>query len=187
MGAAKIKKANGKYPAQTEKVVPMKPTLPHYTNRSVVALMNSRDPRITDNDYGTRKCIVLSDVPGYFKYSDDRGGIATFYRGDTNQPVFTAAREITDEIRAAKCDNHGGDCTCDTTKWDELNYSCGCKEHHEGELYDVIPRIETCNTAECDGKHAHLMGMCDECFAIDSLASKTTKDIAADNINIQLR
>lgn len=187
MGQATLKKKNGTYPAQTAKVVPMKPALPHYTNKSVVALMNSSDPRIQTNDYGTAKCIVLSEGPGYFKYSDKMGGIATFYRGDTKQPVFTVAREITDELRAAKCDNHGGDCACDNTPWDELNYSCGCSEHHDGEIYNVIPRIETCSTTECDGKHAHLMGMCDECFAIDSLAGKPTKDITADNINIQLR
>lgn len=87
MGAAKVKKANGAYPAQTAMVVPVKSALPYYTNKSVVALFRHNDPRIVTNDYGTSKSIVLSDVAGYFKYSDERGGIATFYRGDTDEPV----------------------------------------------------------------------------------------------------
>ena len=100
----------------------------------MVGLFNSNDPRITDNPYRTAKCIELSDVAGYFKYSDDMGGIATFYNGDTNQPVFTVAREITPELRVNKNKNHGDDCTCDTTPWNELIYSCGCAHHHDGEI-----------------------------------------------------
>jgi hypothetical protein len=176
MGAAKIRKEKG-LPPRT-----VKSTLPHYTEASVVALFRNNDPRITTNDYGTEKCIVLSDVEGYFKYSDKMGGIATFYRGDTEQPVFTVARVITEELRNAKCD-------CgDDHQWDELIYECGCTEHHEGENYYVTPRLELCNVTECDGKHAHLLGLCAECFALDELVDgKAPKDITADNIQFQIR
>jgi hypothetical protein len=185
MGQAKRrKKTDPNYGTKSNVAVlePLKTKLPHYDAETVVALFHNNDPRIRMNDYGTSQCIVLSDVPGYFKYSDDNGGTATFYRGDNDTPVFTAAREITDALRAAKHDNE--DCTC---KWYEFTYRCGCEEHHEGEIYDVTPRIEVCNTTECDGKHAHLLGLCSECFAIEQFARKAEKDITADNIRIQLR
>ena len=182
MGEARRNKINGRLP-KTVKPVVVKPAIPHYTADDVVKLLNSNDSRIEMNEYGTDQCIVLSDVPGYFKYSDKMGGIATFYRGDTHEPVFTASREITDEIRNAKCD---ADCNCDS-KWTDLMYNCGCKQHHDGESYDVFPRIEACNTTDCDGTHGHLIGMCRECFDIDVMVDgKSPKDANADNIRIQL-
>lgn len=186
MGAAKTKKLNGNYPAKTAKVVPLKPALPHYTAESVIALFESGDPRIQTNPYGTEPSIQLSDVAGYFKYSDEKGGIATFYNGDTKKPVFTVAREITDELRNAKCDYHGDDCECDTTPWNQLNYSCGCSQHHEGDIYNVIPRLELCNKTECDGKHAHLLALCEECYSLDELDGVPARDITADNVRFQI-
>jgi hypothetical protein len=174
MGAAKVRKQNGTYSMGT--------VLPHYTNDSVVALFKGNDPRIRTNDYGTEKCIVLSDVPGYFQYSDKNGGTATFYNGDTQKPVFTAAREVTNEMREHKCTAPG--CTSDHD-WTQLTHACGCTTHHKGERYYVIPRLEVCSPDHCDGKHAHVFGLCEECFNSDLLAGKATKDITADGISFQ--
>jgi hypothetical protein len=67
---------------------------PTYTRKSTLSLFRSEDSRIRENHFGTAKSIPLSDVAGYFKYSDERGGIATFYRGDTYEPVFSVTKEM---------------------------------------------------------------------------------------------
>jgi hypothetical protein len=183
------------YEAKKNIPAPVVPILPHYTAAKVVELLNSGDPRVKQNPYGESKSIQLSDEPGYFKYSAKNGGTATFYvtrdkvagqtRGaSTNVPLFTAAITITDEMRKAKC--NAEDCNCNS-KWFDIVHNCNCAEHHEDGSYDVIPRIETCNTVECDGQHGHLMGFCEVCFELDDDGTKEPKDITADNICLQLR
>jgi hypothetical protein len=198
MGAAKIKKKNGNYPTPTEKAannVITIPTLPHYTAEIVVALFSNNDSQIAMNDYGTAKSIQLSDEPGYFKYSDESGGTATFYittnktvgasrAAATNTPLFTAPITITDGMRKAKCSAEN--CNC-KSKWFDLIHNCNCSQHHDGEFYDVIPRIEVCSTEECDGQHGHLLGICYECFNSDLIEGKAPENITADNISLQLR
>lgn len=177
---------NDKQEKQATPTPPPQRTIPHYTAASVLQLFRDNDPRIQQNPYGTEKSIQLSEVPGYFTYSDKKGGIATFYDGQTKKPVFTAAREINDELRAAKCGNPN----CqdpDACSWDKLIYKCGCEEHHDGDRFDVIPRVELCDSTRCDGEHVHLLGFCDICFDIEDSDGKEPKDILADNIHFLMR
>jgi len=191
LSQSKVRKSNGTYPAPTTKVVPMKLTLPHYTNRSVVALFRNNDPRITTDEYGygPQKSIVLSNTPGYFMFSDKDGGTATFY-AETHEPeykvtpTFTASIEITDQMRESKCTDPS--CGCDSP-WTNITHSCGCKTHHEGETFGVLPRVEVCSPDECDGKHGHLLGFCDACADIEEMGGKAVKDITADQIHLRLR
>jgi hypothetical protein len=187
MGAAATRKKNGTYPARTVK--PSKPALPHYTRENVVALLNSNDPRIQKNDYGTAKHIVLSDDTGYFMYSDKDGGTATFYAETwepeyTETPIFTASVVITDEMRESKCGNPA--CTTEHD-WTQLTYKCGCTTHHEGERFAISPRIEVCSPDECDGQHGHLYGFCALCFDIDKIDGKNPADATANAIHLLLR
>jgi hypothetical protein len=135
------------------------------------------------NEFGTAPCIPLSDTPGFFRYSDEKGGMATFYIYDEDGdavPVFSAAREITPELRE-KPQHKDPDCKCE---WTDQTYRCGCEGHHEGELVDVLPRLEVCNTKECDGTHASLLALCEECFCADVAAGKAPKDATGDAIRI---
>jgi len=162
----------------------IRPKLPYYTADSVLVLFQSNDPRIVLNDYGTSKCIQLADDEGYFKFSDDDGGIAKFYAGDTDIQLFTAAIEITDEMRQAKCSGGEG-CGCNA-QWFELLNNCTCTEHHDGPN-DVVPRIELCSLSECDGKHAHLIGLCYECYNSGLIDGIAPEAIRGDGFRIQLR
>jgi hypothetical protein len=179
MGAAKVKKENRTYPAQTLKAAAQ--LVPHYTSKSVIALFDSSDPRIRMNDYETSKSIQLSDEPGYFLYSDKNGGTATFYVWSVAGPIFTASVVITDEMRAAKCTAPGCGSGCGSD-WTQIVDDCSCEAHHKDQHYDVIPRIEV-----CDDRHVHLAGQCYECFNSDLIDGKDLKDIGADNIQLMLR
>jgi hypothetical protein len=186
MGQASIRKKNGTLTNyfKTTKVIAEKPSLPHYTAESVVALLNSNDPRTRMNDFGTFKTIVLSDEVGYFKYSDKNGGTATFYADPSGTPIFTASIEVTDKMREAKCSSP--DCTC-KSDWTQLTHECGCSEHHDGERFGVSPRIELCSPEECDGQHGHLYGFCGVCFDTDMEEGKKPADATANAIHLQLR
>lgn len=157
--------------------------LPTYTRERVLALFKLNDSRIQDNFFGTGKSIVLSDVPGYFTYSDERGGIARFFRGDNDEEVCSFTREITDDLRKNP-EHDDPDCDC---KWTDATYGCKCDQHHTGVFHHVIPVIETCNTTECDGKHAHLYGFCQVCFNADIAAGVKPADASANAIHVLLR
>jgi len=158
-------------------------TLPHYTTESVAALFAGGAPRIRMNDYETCECLSLSEQRGYFKLSDKNGGRVTFLTSD-DEPQFTAAVTITDEMRQAECDNP----TCTShPRWDELLHLCNCDEHHKGQLSDLVPRLEVCDPKDCDGTHVWLLGLCNECFDSDLIDDVPLKDITADNFKILLR
>jgi hypothetical protein len=168
--------------AATRPSVPLVNGIPHYTRMTVIDLFKANDPRIRTNEFGTLKALMLSDEPGFFKYSEDEKGegYATFYVGDYANavPVFSAAAEITDEIRNRKCtgcDNCGA-------KWYDLISDCSCSNHHEDEHYDVLPRFElcTCPGDDINDRHVHLYGFCQECFYIDTMMNdKEPKDASA--------
>ena len=144
MGAAKA--------AQVARLWQQKPKA-HYTNESVVVLFNSNDPRIKMN--GTAKYVELSDEPGFFVFSNDSGGIAIFFTGCFGAPVFTAAIEITPEMRCI-----GPTYVCDAERDELLEVLFGCDraEHHLADRR-LTPRVEI----DCDGKQAHLYGKCYIC------------------------
>jgi hypothetical protein len=177
------------YESKKDLEVPEPPTLPRYNAAKVLELFRNNDSRIRMNDYGTEKSIQLAEEPGYFRFSDKNGGTATFYAVTYNPykatPTFTAAVEITNEMRAAKCINP--DCKCNAD-WTRITYDCGCTQHHDGERYHVIPRIETCSIeAGCDGLHAHLIGLCSICFDMEEEEGKEGIDMKADGFHLQLR
>jgi len=163
--------------------------IPHYTNEKVLQLFKDGDPRITTNFYGTGKALELSQDPGYFTYGEDEhgNGIVIFkvtnYETAEVTTIFTAAVELTDKIRNAKCS--APDCKCNAP-WTELIHGCECKRHHEGRNEDVLPRFELCSPTECDGKHVHLVGMCEVCFYEEVMEGKKLADVAADNFQHQL-